>query len=79
MENGNMNRKPSQQSDRMSIASGRSGQVFAETGQKMLMRKKQQQIQDESDYDVLSNHGGSGAYTNSHRGDPQQMMLDVSY
>jgi hypothetical protein len=47
-----MNRKPSQQSDRMSIASGRSGQVFAETGQKMLMKKR---MQEESDYEMMSN------------------------
>jgi len=35
-----INRKPSQQSDRMSIASGRGQAVFSENGQRMIARKE---------------------------------------
>lgn len=64
-----INRKPSQQSDRMSIASGRGQPVFSENGQRMIARKEQ----------PLSDvEGPPGFQHHSHRGD-QQHMLDVSY
>lgn len=74
--NGGMNRKPSQQSDRMSIASGRTGvdkqSLFTEAGQKMIRKQ-------DSDFETNAGPGAAYPYitTNSHR-EPQH-LLDVSY